>query len=60
MEGLLRRLLWLREHRPDEKALVFSQFREALVMVGKVGLGGREGGLPLSPPAAVTGYAGYR
>lgn len=33
IDALLRRLLLLREQAPDEKALVFSQFREALDLV---------------------------
>ncbi len=28
--ALLRRLVWLRDQRPDEKSLVFSQWGEAL------------------------------
>ncbi len=36
LEGLLRRLLLLRQTVPDEKALVFSQFPAALELVGCV------------------------
>ncbi|KAG1672797.1 hypothetical protein FOA52_002785 [Chlamydomonas sp. UWO 241] len=35
VEGLVRRLLWLREASPGEKVLVFSQFRDALVLLSK-------------------------
>jgi hypothetical protein len=35
LEGLLRRLLLLRKACPEDKSLVFSQFPDALVLVGK-------------------------
>ena len=35
LEGLVRRLLLLRKRCADEKSLVFSQFPDALVLLGK-------------------------
>ena len=41
----MRRLIWLKSAHPEEKSLVFSQFKDALTIVGKVGDGnkGRNG-----------------
>jgi hypothetical protein len=35
ISALMRRLLWLKQHQPQEKCLVFSQFPDALTLLGK-------------------------
>ena len=35
IEGLVRRIVRLRQTAPDEKSLVFSQYPDALKLVGK-------------------------
>ncbi|GFR52459.1 hypothetical protein Agub_g15034 [Astrephomene gubernaculifera] len=50
--ALVRRLVWLRDERPDEKSLVFSQWPEALQIV--------ERGLQLNGIRCVTLESGRR
>lgn len=65
IEALLRRILLLKETRPQEKSLVFSSFEDALDLVGQalreneVGFERLSGNVKVPPPAAPPNAAGH-